>query len=532
MYRKMRAVRDEAVWATHTDRSVDLSTPVASTGSSPVSAILWLPLSIGLFAFALRLYGLGDKPFWLDEVATLHRATASLPELVASSLHADHHPTYFLLLWLVAKLGTSQWLLRLPSAVFGALGAVLTYAIGREVIGRRGGAAAGLLMALSPFEVQFAQEARSYTLVSFLILTALWGLVRLANNPPAAAAPIWSKDAPRAAWLAYGLGTAAALDVLNVAIPWLVAANLSTAVIGHSLGNAQRSFWRNWTWVQCGVLTAWLPLLIAIYMARHGAVIDNVGWAWPFSKQTIWSIVGPVYLLRVSNFIVPGTAPATLPVLSTAIIVLVTAGAWRLSRNRVVLSVLSAATLVLPLSLGLVSLFVPVLVPRYFVWGAAPFFMLVGAGLGQFTQLRYAALRAALAVACFINLAPYYRYETKPRWDLVAKELAAQARPGDVVLFNSYYAYWVFSTFVEEARLDEKRIDLTWKFNEAATLTPGHTLWVVYGRTGSAIAETAEEFQASLIRMLGGLPSPAEPVGRFITLWRYPDVAASASATP
>ena len=285
MYRKMLAVRDETVLATRAGRSIALSPPVAL---SAASATWWLPLSIGFFALALRLYGLGDKPFWLDEVASLHRATVSLPELVVSSLHADHYPTYFVLLWLVAKLGTSQWLLRLPSAVFGALGAVLTYVIGREVSGRRSGAAAGLLMALSPLEVQFAQEARSYTLVSLLILTALWGLVRLSKNPPAAAAPIWSEDAPRAAWLAYGLGTAAALDVLNVAIPWLVAANLSAVAIGHSLGNAQRSFWRNWTWVQCGVLAAWLPLLLAIYVARHGAVIDDVGWAWPLSKQTVW----------------------------------------------------------------------------------------------------------------------------------------------------------------------------------------------------------------------------------------------------
>jgi len=110
--------------------------------------------------------------------------------------------------------------------------------------------------------------------------------------------------------------------------------------------------------------------------------------------------------------------------------------------------------------------------------------------------------------------------------------LAAKARPGDVVLFNSYYAYWVFSTFAEETRWDEQGIDLTWKLNEAATRTPNRTLWAVYGRTGPAIAETMEEFQASLMRMLDGPLSPAEPIGRFITVWHYPSVAASASATP
>src|SRR5271167_1092209 len=193
-------------------------------GNLPSSA---LPAAIGVFALALRLYGLGDKPFWLDEIASLRRATATLPDLVVDSLNNSHYPSYFLLLWLVGQIGTSQWLLRLPSAVFGAIGASLTCAIGRQAAGTRSGGIAGLLMAFSPFEVQLGQEARSYTLVSCLILIALFGLVRLTQEPGAAALPIRHDGAPRGAWLAYCLGTAAALSVLNVAVPWLLAANLS-----------------------------------------------------------------------------------------------------------------------------------------------------------------------------------------------------------------------------------------------------------------------------------------------------------------
>src|SRR5271170_4274084 len=169
-------------------------------GNLPSSA---LPAAIGVFALALRLYGLGDKPFWLD-LASLRRATASLPDLVVDSLNNNHYPSYFLLLWLVGQIGTSQWLLRLPSAVFGAIGASMTCAIGTRAAGRPSGAIAGLLMAVSPFEVQFGQEARSYTLVSCLILTALFGLVRLAQEPAAAALPV-RRSALRGAWMAYCL---------------------------------------------------------------------------------------------------------------------------------------------------------------------------------------------------------------------------------------------------------------------------------------------------------------------------------------
>ena len=161
-----------------------------------------LPAAIGVVALLLRLHGLGDKPFWLDEVTSL-RQRPSLPGLVGDLRYGSHYPTYFLLLWLMAKLGTSQWLLRLPSALCGALSASLGCAIGSRVVSGRAGAITGLLIAMSPFEVQFGQEARSYTLVSCLILIALWGLVQLAQQPAAAARPFNSKGALPGAWIAY-----------------------------------------------------------------------------------------------------------------------------------------------------------------------------------------------------------------------------------------------------------------------------------------------------------------------------------------
>ena len=480
---------------------------------------------------ALRLYGLGDKPFWLDEVASLRRATGNIPDLVADSLHANHYPSYFLLLWLVAKLGTSQWLLRLPSALFGAVAAALTCSIGRRVADARTGAAAGLLLAFSPFEVQFGQEARSYTLVCCLILTALSGLVRLAQDPQAAAIPLHRGGALRGAWAAYGLGTAVALDVLNVAIPWLVAANLGAIAIARAAGSRQRAFWRSWGAVQLAILAVWLPFLVAVYIASQGAVVDGVGWAPAPNKRTIWWILAPVYLLRMSNFITLDLAPVVVPKLSLAVAALAALGAWRLRRAATVWVVLGCAALVLPVGLCLVSFVVPVMVPRYFAWGAAPFFVFAGAGLGLLSGLRFAALAAAFAAICLFNLTPYYHYETKPRWDLVASELAAMAQPGDVVLVDSYYAYSVLSVFAARAGLDEHRVALTWQPPDPAAITPGHNLWVVYGRTGQAAKrQSAEQFLDTLAAL--GHPVVEHSVGRYIVLWRFNEREAALETPP
>jgi mannosyltransferase len=479
-----------------------------------------LTATIGMSAFLLRLYGLGDKPFWLDEVASLRRATANIPELVADSLHNNHYPSYFLLLWLVAKLGTSQWLLRLPSAVCGALAAALTAAIGLRIAGRRAGVVAGLLMAFSPFEVQFGQEARSYTLVACLILTALWGLLCLAQQPASAALPFKGNGALRGAWVAYGLGTALALAVLNVAIPWFVAANLGAIVIARAAGEQKWGFWRNWVFIQLVILGAWAPLVAAVYVASKGAVLDGVAWAPAETSKTIWSIVKSVYLLRISNFITISLAPVVVPGLSLAVAVLAALGVWRMRREPTVLVVLGCAAVVLPLGLCLVSLFVPVLVPRYFAWSAAPFFIFAGAGLSLLSGVRFAALATALGAVCLINLIPYYGYETKPRWDLVATKLAAIAHPGDVVLVNSYYGYSVLSVFAARAGFDQRHVKLTWLLPEAAKIPPTGEVWAVYGRSGQATKRSPEDFRRSLSIALGG-PVAVNEIGRYILLWRF-----------
>ena len=500
-------------------RSIAAATLRTADGAVPY----WVPLAaIAGLALALRLYGLGDKPFWLDELASLHRATISLPELFAQALHSKHYPSYFLLLWLVAKFGVSQFILRLPSAILGAVNAALVAAMGREAAGPRAGAAAGLLMALSPFDVQYGQEARSYTLVTFLILVALFGLLRLARDPGGAALPLRSAKAPRLAWLAYGAGTASALCVLNVAVPWLLAANLGAIAIAWHAGAARRAFLRNWAIVQGVVLAVWLPWIIAVYIASKGTVLRGEDWSPPESLATIWSIIAPVYLHRISAFITFDLEPAAIPGLSLVIAVLAFVGAWRLRRAGSVFAVIACAVLILPLLLLSVSLAAPVLAPRYFAWGAAPFFVLAGAGLAGLRGWRFAGSAAALGALCLVNLSPYYADETKPRWDLLAARLAAEAQPGDLVLLNDWHADYVLTAFAPRAGLDLARIKLSWS---AAKLVPppGHDVFVVFGRTGQGEMQSPEAYLATLSTL--GTPVSEERIGRYIVLWRFHEPA-------
>src|SRR5262249_45253170 len=158
-----------------------------------------LPVLLGALALMLRLYSLSEKPLWYDEIITLKRANLPLAELVIDALRNQHYPTYFLLIGPFVSADIDEWTLRLPSAVFGAVCVLLVSLLAAEMRGPRSGLVAGLLMALSPFEVQFGQEARAYTLISCLVLVAIWGLVRIANSPGAAALSVSRPAALRGA---------------------------------------------------------------------------------------------------------------------------------------------------------------------------------------------------------------------------------------------------------------------------------------------------------------------------------------------
>src|SRR6202165_1279265 len=198
------------------------------TDVNRVRAAVALPLVLAALALVLRPECPSDKPLWYDEIVTLNRANLPLAELVIDALKQKHYPTYFLLLGPFAFAGIDGWMLRFPSAVFGAVCVLLVSRLAAEMRGPRTGLGAGLLMGLSPFEVQVGQEARPFTLTPRLVVGGGWvvvaigGLVRIASRPEAAALPVGRPEARRGAWAAYTLGTIGALFVHNIAIPWLL----------------------------------------------------------------------------------------------------------------------------------------------------------------------------------------------------------------------------------------------------------------------------------------------------------------------
>lgn len=169
-------------------------------------------IGILLAALAVRLHRLDARPLWWDEGISLYFAPLDLRTIAERCVITEdvNPPVYRMALGLwMRAIGRSVFSVRLFSATLGWLAVPLTWWLGRRLFGLTEAGLAALLVALSPFQVYYSQEAKGYIFVNLMALVsvALWlRLMRLLPSPAAgdASPPAWL-------WLAHALVTAAML---------------------------------------------------------------------------------------------------------------------------------------------------------------------------------------------------------------------------------------------------------------------------------------------------------------------------------
>ena len=130
-----------------------------------------------LIAFLLRIYRLGYRDLWYDEIITL----AKIPHL--NFLRVWNPPLYFALLagW-VKIFGFSEISLRFPSLIFSLACIPIIFLLGKEIFNKSAALYASLVIALSPFQLWYAQEARAYSSMLFLGLLSSYFQVLFINR--------------------------------------------------------------------------------------------------------------------------------------------------------------------------------------------------------------------------------------------------------------------------------------------------------------------------------------------------------------
>ncbi|UQX02964.1 glycosyltransferase family 39 protein [Streptomyces sp. RerS4] len=325
---------------------------------------------------------------WRDESTTWQVAHRPLPELggLLGQVDAVHGLHYLLMHGVFALWDGGLWALRLPSVVATALAAAGVAAVAHRLAGERAALIAGCAYAVLPPVQMYAQEGRSYALVSAAVAWATYLMLR-------------------ERWVAYGVVLLLGCWLHEFAV---------LALLAHA-PTAHRA--RGWRWSAAAVCAGLLPL--ALVSARQAQA--QLGWLGRPSWQD-WLAYG---------------------VLAAAVLLLARGCAQReLVRVAVPLALLPAGLLMA------VSLVHPWYVDRYVLYALAGPALLIGARLARTRSWWPWLLVAALLVpAGWWSVRLRTPEARKDDVLAVAAAVRERARPGDAVLFMpSRRREWLLSS--------------------------------------------------------------------------------------
>ena len=113
-----------------------------------------------------------------------------------------------------------------------------------------------------------------------------------------------------------------------------------------------------------------------------------------------------------------------------AVVIAALLGGWRLKSDAKLFWLIGLTAITMPVAIAIISIVQPFWIPRYLLWGTGAFYVLAGVAVAALPRRLFPIAGAAFAIAGLINLAPYYRNETKARWDRATAYLAANMAPG------------------------------------------------------------------------------------------------------
>jgi hypothetical protein len=440
---------------------------------------VWL-LHLLLLAFGARLYALDARPLWWDEGLTL--TFAYLPPRANAAFAvatADVNPPVYR--WSVGALtalgGVSLFSTRLVSVYASLVVVAAAYALGRRALGSSPAAWALPLLALSPLQIYYAQEAKGYAFSAAAVLLNLifwWDIQVQALVRPATTA-----RHALISWAGYALSLLLALGANYLAVFGLILQNgftLALSLRAFKRGVTPRALihhWLRWLAIQLVGLLPLLPFVLLTFGATATGLSETSASETTLNPGS--------YTWRFLGSFAGGEASGNgwWLALVAALLALAAIGWFALGRaagprrTRAYL----AAWLLGPLLLGyFFHLHYPWFYPRFLLFGQPALLLLAGAGLAALARWRGRATLILLLLLFGLHLSllqHHYRaparFAEDPAWPELFTAMRPYVRAGDGLIARYpwmpgyMYSYlppaptptWILGFFARE-RLDDE----------------------------------------------------------------------------
>ncbi|WP_405020205.1 glycosyltransferase family 39 protein [Kitasatospora sp. NBC_00070] len=382
-----------------------------------------------LLALAVCLYRVATPEMAQDELATWSAASRTGAQLIGMLHNVDAvHGTYYLFLheWM-RVFGDSLTSLRMPGVLAMTGAAALTALVGRRLFDGRTGLIAGLVFAALPSVSRYAQEVRSYALVTCAVTAATWLLLRALDRP------VWYR------WLIYSCLVTVS-GALHLASLTLLGGHGALVVLRWWRGRDRRPL----VWFASAALVAVLPLLPLVSLGKR-QVGRQLGWTAAPTFQSTAELWPQLFL----------SAAASIVVLTLVVLPLVLPRTRRGAAETWLLAAVPTVA-IWALSCGSTSYWLA----RYLLFTVPVWAVLAGAALAAIRPRTFSVILYAVLVVLALpdqralrgyTFHDWYTYPTMPPFNgsistvdytSAARTVAAGHQPGDGVVYIRGAAYF------------------------------------------------------------------------------------------
>ncbi|MFJ9177067.1 hypothetical protein [Streptomyces sp. NPDC102360] len=376
--------------------------PVVIKHSRVRNSLCWaLPVAMTLLFGLFRITR--DGSIWRDEAVTFNMAQRAPSSLWDTILNSDavHGLYYFLMHLVFGVFGANVYALRVPSVIATVAAVVGVVALGRRLATPLFGCVAGLIYGLLPLVQQYAQEGRSYALVSALVIwmTYVFTSAELCSG--------------RLSQVTYCLLGVFAVNLHEFAI--LAVAAHGVSILLSESGCTRRDTLRIWTLISLPILAAVVPVAFISFQQS-----EQVGWiGWPEPASLIIFVIGTWAIHKLRTISDPGPRATRL-------------------------YSLSASLMAVPAGLLLMAgIYQPMYVDRYVLYGMAGFSLAGAALLTRAWEFCAGPQRTRLILAimlCLLALIPQSLSLRRPESRVdnasaVTKVVEKVSRSGDGILY-------------------------------------------------------------------------------------------------
>lgn len=271
--------------------------------------LLVIILLLGLF---LRIVNLDLGNLSVDEAFSVYYSQYDLKDITKFIYHDTNTVIhfYFLHFW-INWFGTTEFVVRGLSVIFGMFSIVLMFLLGKEIFNKKVGLAAAFFTAVSAFHIVYSQEARGFTLLLCLVILSLlfsWKALHKNKNIH---------------WILFITFTVLALYTHHFAWTTLIALNIFTL-----FSKEFKKFRKKWFLSQFLIFILYLPYLPSIvystFRLKFGhwtqfsipsfiTCLDDISYGFIFSNHSsyllqpigyllvIWLLLNTVFVFKIDK---------------------------------------------------------------------------------------------------------------------------------------------------------------------------------------------------------------------------------------